>query len=72
MTRLMEQAIARLRAVPEKQQEGLAQFLLNELEEDERWIRSTADHETRLNAFVGKILADDEAGNSEPLDAERL
>jgi len=72
MTRLMEQAIERLRAVPETKQDELARFLLSELEDDERWSRSTAAHETKLKNFVDKLLADDSRGLSEPLDPDRL
>jgi hypothetical protein len=59
MTRLLEQAIERLRAVPEVQQDQLASFLLNELEEEERWMHSTAQHETALRQLVQDVLNDD-------------
>ncbi|MEX0777030.1 MAG: hypothetical protein WD042_15100 [Phycisphaeraceae bacterium] len=68
MTRLMEQAIARLRTVPDSQQDRLAKFLLHELEEDERWVHSTAQHEDKLKSLVDSVLADDEQGRCEPLD----
>jgi hypothetical protein len=72
MTRLMEQAIERLRKVPETEQDRLAQFLLNELKEDELWSRSTADHETRLKSLINNVLTDDNQGACEPLDPDRL
>jgi hypothetical protein len=72
MTRLLEQAIERLRAMPENQQDQLARFLLRELEEDQRWSRSTAAHEGKLKGFADTLLADDAAGKSEPLDPDRL
>jgi hypothetical protein len=72
MTRLMQEAIERLRAVPESKQDQLARFLLRELEEDERWSRSTAEHEDKLKGLIDKVLADDVAGASEPLDPDRL
>jgi hypothetical protein len=72
MTRLMEQAIERLRAIPETKQDQLARFLLNELEEDERWSRSTTEHEGKLKGFIDTLLADDAKGASEPLDPDRL
>jgi hypothetical protein len=68
MTRLMEQVIEQLRAVPEGQQDRLARFLLKELEEDQRWIRSTADHEGKLKSLVDTVLADDARGECELLD----
>lgn len=72
MTRLMEQAIERLRAVPESQQDRLAQFLLHELAEDERWAATTEAHNDKVRDLVERLLADDAAGRCEPLDPERL
>jgi hypothetical protein len=72
MTRLMKQAIERLWAVPENKQDQLARFLLNELEDDERWSRTTAEHEIKLKAFVDTLLADDSRRETVPLDPDRL
>jgi hypothetical protein len=63
MTHLMEKAIERLRAVPEPQQDRLAQFLLSELEEDERWNASTAVHADALQRLADRVLADDARGD---------
>ena len=72
MTRLMEQAIERLRAVPEGEQDRLAQFLLSELDDDARWTASTAAHEDKLRALSERVLADDARGACEPLDPDTL
>jgi hypothetical protein len=72
MTRLLEQAIERLRAMPESKQDQLAQFLMNELEDDERWSASTVQHEQKLKGLVDSVLADDSTGKNEPLDPDRL
>jgi hypothetical protein len=68
----MEQAIERLRAVPELQQEQLARFVLNELEEDSRWSASTAAHVDALRRLADQVLAEDEKGATEPLDPDSL
>jgi hypothetical protein len=68
----MEQAIERLRAIPESQQDGLAEFLLHELAEDERWAHPTQAHTHQLEAFIGSILADDAAGRCDPLNPDLL
>jgi hypothetical protein len=68
----MEQAIERLRAVPESQQEQLARFLLNELEEDSRWESSTAAHADALRGRVNEVLAVDARGDCEPLNPDTL
>lgn len=72
MTRLMEQAIERLRAIPENQQDRLAEFLLHELAEEERWAATTHTHRDKLTGLIESVLADDAAGGCEPLDPERL
>lgn len=72
MTRLMEQAIDRLRAVPEGQQDRLAEFVLHELSEDQRWADSTHAHGDKVKELVRNVLTDDAAGRCEPLDPERL
>ncbi|HZK82072.1 MAG TPA: hypothetical protein VFC46_13415 [Humisphaera sp.] len=68
----MEQVIAQLLAVPEGEQDRLAQFLLDELEEDQKWTRSTAEREGKLRGLINDVLADDDAGLCEPLDPSRL
>lgn len=72
MTKLMEQAIERLKAIPESQQDQLAQFLLAELEEDERWAASTNSHVDALERLTQQILNDDACGNCPKLDVEQL
>ncbi len=72
MTHLMEQAIERLQSLPENQQDRLARFLLNELQEDDRWTASTAAHADKLQNLVREVLAEDAAGMCEPLDPDRL
>jgi hypothetical protein len=66
----MEEAIERLRAVPESQQEQLARFLLNELEEDSRWADSTTAHADVLRRLADDLLADDDRGLCPPLDSD--
>ncbi|MEX2218280.1 MAG: hypothetical protein WD749_05920 [Phycisphaerales bacterium] len=62
MTRRMEQAIERLKAVPESQQDPLAEFVLHELAEDDRWARTTEAHAAKLKGLVDRVLTDDAAG----------
>ena len=71
MTHLMEKAIERLRAVPESEQEIFARFLLNELEDDERWAASTA-RQHALGRLAERVLASDARGECEPLDPDKL
>jgi hypothetical protein len=72
MTRLMEQAIDRLRSVPESEQDRLAQFVLSEIEEESRWVRSTATNEAKLKGLVDRVLVDDAGGGCNVLEPDQL
>jgi hypothetical protein len=68
----MQQFIEKLRALPENEQDDVAAFFLNELEEDERWARTAEKHAEKLKKLADQILADDKKGLCEPLDPDRL
>lgn len=70
VTRLMENAIARLRALPESQQDPVARFLLNELEDDARGAASTARHADALGQLAGRVLSGNASGESESLEPD--
>jgi hypothetical protein len=72
MTRALETAIERLRQMPEEQQDSIAKLLLHEIDEDERWARTTAAHEGKLQQLVDDILEADGRGECEPLNPETL
>ena len=56
--------------MPAEQQDSLAQLLLYELEEDERWQQSTTRHADKLKGFVADILEAERRGECEPLDPD--
>ena len=72
MTKALEQAIERLRQMPEGEQDEMARLLLHEIEEQERWEQSTAAHAEKLGGFIGEILKADDTGLCEPLDPDQL
>jgi hypothetical protein len=72
MTKALQEAIERLKQVPEDRQDALAALLLHELEEDERWARSTAAHSEKLQGFVRDVLEANRRGECEPLDPDQL
>ena len=72
MTKTLEQAIERLRQMPADRQDSLAQLLLHEMEQDERWQRSTEAHEGKLRGLIDEVLEADERGECEPLDPDNL
>jgi hypothetical protein len=72
MTRRLREAIERLQALPDNQQDRMAEFLLHELAEDERWARTTRENAAKLDQLSDQVLAVDAAGRCEPLDPDRL
>ncbi len=72
MTKILEQAIERLKQMPEDRQDSLAQLLMHEIDEDERWQQTTASHAGKLQGFVEDVLEAERRGECEPLDPDRL
>lgn len=68
----MEEAIERLRSVPTDQQDEVARFVLNELQEDERWAATTVAHADQLQKLIDQVLVDDDCGLCGPLDPDKL
>ena len=72
MTKALQQAIELLQKAPEDRQDALAALLMHELEEDERWCRSTAANEEKLQNLVREVLDADRRGECDSLDPEKL
>jgi hypothetical protein len=72
MSSILEHAIERLRQMPEERQDRLARLVLHEIEEEERWIQSTATHENKLPGLIRSILAADDRGECDPLEVDKL
>jgi hypothetical protein len=72
MTKTLEQAIERLRQMPEDRQDAIARLLLHEIDEDERWTRTTEAHADKLKGLVDDVLEADRRGECEPLDPDQL
>jgi hypothetical protein len=72
MTKTLEQVIERLRQMPEDRQDAIARLVLHEIDEDERWLQSTAAHAGKLKGLVDDVLEADRRGECEPLDPEQL
>ncbi len=72
MTKTLEKAIERLKQMPEDRQDLLAQLLLHEMEEDERWQLTTAQHSNKLSGLVAEILEAERRGECETLDPDTL
>lgn len=56
MTPLLEKTIAELNKLPEAQQETMAQWILDELEDDARWDQAFSNSLPQLEKLVKKPL----------------
>ncbi|HIK08727.1 MAG TPA: hypothetical protein IGS52_00395 [Oscillatoriaceae cyanobacterium M33_DOE_052] len=69
MTELLEQAIAKLRMLPEREQEAIVSRLLAEIEAEQAWesrfVATTDDQWNRLTQMVHQDIQD---GEIMPLD----
>jgi hypothetical protein len=72
LTTLLEKAIAELAKLPETQQETMAQWILDELEDDARWDQAFASSLPQLEALAKKALQDYKAGRTQELKPDEL
>ncbi len=72
MTTRLAQVIERLQELPAEQQDVVAGFILHELNEDDRWLKTTAEHEGKLGGLVADVLRADTNGECDDLDPEKL
>jgi predicted amidophosphoribosyltransferase len=72
MTKLLEQAIAKVMQLPETEQDAIAAFILEELEDEARWDRAFSQSQDMLAKLAAEALAEDQAGKTQELDPEIL
>lgn len=72
MSDILEHTIEILRQMPEDRQDSLARLVLHEIEEDERWMRSTDANADKLQKLVERVRAADKRGECEPLNPDQL
>ena len=72
MTRLLEEAFAKVQQLAAAEQDALARLLLDEIESERRWDELLAKSPQKLQRLADKAWSEHEAGQSEPLDPDRL
>lgn len=72
MTELLEKAFSEAAKLPAKQQDEIAQRLLDELSDEEKWGRSFAHSQNKLLFLVEEALSEHRSGSSEELIVENL
>jgi hypothetical protein len=72
MTKLLEQAIAKLKTRPASEQDSIAVLILEEIEDDNRWDESFARSPDLLAKLAAEAMAEHRAGKTQELDPETL
>ncbi len=73
MTRLLDQAIAQAKQLPEADQEAIASIILREIESEQRWAELFARPESAdlLSRLADEALAEHRAGRTRKLGANK-
>ena len=72
MTRTLDAAVAKLAALPPEEQDRVANWLLEELRDDERWSRQFDGSQSALGKLAAEAQADRDAGRTTELTPEKL
>jgi hypothetical protein len=62
MTQLLEEAIAKVQQLPAPDQDVIAQLILDELEDEQRWDQAFARSQAALSRLAAKVRIDIDAG----------
>jgi hypothetical protein len=72
MTSLLKKAFDRASGLPEDEQDALASILLEEMESERRWDEAFQRSRDQLASLAREALAEDERGETLPLDEDDL
>jgi hypothetical protein len=68
MTTLLEQALQKVGSLPADEQDAIASQILDSLADEEAWRRRFAEKRIVLRRMADEALAEDERGETRPLD----
>jgi hypothetical protein len=68
VTRLLDDALARIARLPAPEQDALAAILLEELASEQRWAEAFMSSQSQLAALGAEAHAEHTANQTEPLD----
>jgi len=71
MTRALDAAIQKLVALPADEQDRVAQWLMEELKDEEHWTRQFAGSQDALAKLADEAVADAAAGRADDLDPKK-
>lgn len=72
MTRLLEEAISKVRQLPDAQQDTIAARIMEELADEARWSERFDNSHDLLRRLAAEARDDYESGKTRPLDLDDL
>jgi hypothetical protein len=68
MTGLLEQALRRVEALSQEEQDAVASQILDTLDDEEAWARSFRENPEKLRALAQEALEEHRRGETRPID----
>lgn len=72
MTKLLEEAFKKASKLPEVEQNALAKWLLEELEDEKKWEKEFSESEDVLDRLADEAVEEHRKGKTKPMDFGRL
>ena len=72
MTKLLEQAIAKIKNLPDNEQDIIATIIIEEIEDEIKWEKAFADSQDILAKLAAEAMTEYRAGKTQELDPETL
>lgn len=66
MTKLLEKAVKEVNRLSDKEQDEMAQLILDELEDDKKWDKNFAESQTGLSNLADEALTEFKNGKTKP------
>jgi hypothetical protein len=71
VTKLLEKAFSTASKLPEKDQDAIAAFVLDELASEERWAKAFESSQDTLASLANEALAEYKSGKTKTLEKDR-
>nr|WP_019506763.1 hypothetical protein [Pleurocapsa sp. PCC 7319] len=72
MTELLNQAVARIKNLPDNEQDAIATIILEELEDEIKWEQAFSNSQDLLAELAAEAMTEYRAGKTQELDPEKL
>lgn len=72
MTQLLEKVLIEVYKLPPEQQDAIAAMILEELEDEQRWDKTFAESQDKLELLAQKVKVDIKAGRVKKMGIDEL